>query len=124
MDIFLVALGGAIGAIARYSLSLQFSKWFGTGFPSGTFFINLTGSFLLGLFLGLVSRGFFSDESYRWLVAVGFCSGYTTFSTYTFETLSLLRAKLYWRAIAGYLLGSTVFGFLAAVLGFGIGGGF
>lgn len=121
LDILLVGAGGFLGAQARYGLSNFASRKWGTAFPYGTIIINLSGSFLLGLFLGLVGRAILADEAYRWLVAVGFCGGYTTFSTYTYETLTLLRERKRLAGLAANLVGSYVAGLLAALVGFGLG---
>lgn len=85
----LVAVGGAIGAVARYLLGLWIATRVGPDFPWGTFAINLTGAFLIGVVLGLATAGVISPEL-RLLLAVGVLGGYTTFSTFSYETLELL----------------------------------
>ncbi len=123
-DILLVGAGGFLGAQARFGVSNYASRKFGTAFPYGTYFINLSGSFLLGIFLGLVSQTILADESYRWLVAVGFCGGYTTFSTYSYETLTLLRERKPFAGLAVNLVGSYLLGLLTALAGFWLGNSF
>ncbi len=120
-DILLVGAGGFFGAQARFGVSNYFSKKWGTAFPYGTVIINLSGSFLLGLFLGLAGKAIFADEAYRWLVEVGFCGGYTTFSTYTYETLTLLRENKMSAALTANLIGSYFLGLLVALGGFWLG---
>ena len=120
-DILLVGAGGFLGAQARFGVSNYFSKKWGTAFPYGTIIINLSGSFLLGLFAGVAGKAIFSDEAYRWLVAVGFCGGYTTFSTYTYETLTLLREAKPQAALAANLIGSYCLGIVIALGGFWLG---
>ena len=121
LDIFLVGAGGFVGANARFIVATYFAKRFGTSFPYGTLFINVTGSFILGLFLALAAHAVITDEALRWLIAVGFCGGYTTFSTFTFETLTLIREKRPFQAIFGNVLVSYVLGLAAALLGTVIG---
>lgn len=123
-DILLVGAGGCLGAQARYGLSNFVSQKVGTAFPYGTYLINLSGSFILGLFLGLASRAILADETYRWLIAIGFCGGYTTFSTYTYETLTLLREGKPLPGLVSNLVGSYLLGLLAALAGFWLGTAF
>ncbi len=87
-----VAVGGAIGALARYGLNLLFAKTFAP-FPFATFFINITGSFLIGFLLIFSQDKFPANENLRLLIIVGFLGAYTTFSTFEFETFELLQAK-------------------------------
>jgi CrcB protein len=87
-----VAVGGAIGALARYGLNLLFAKTFAP-FPFATFFINITGSFLIGFLLIFFQDKFPANENLRLLIIVGFLGAYTTFSTFEFETFELLQAK-------------------------------
>ncbi len=116
-DLLAVGTGGFVGAVARYAMANWAANRYGVAFPYGTFIINLTGNFVLGLFLALAARSVFPDPAYRWLVAVGFCGGYTTFSTYTYETLALLRQKKIRLALLNNLFGSYFLGLLAAFLG-------
>lgn len=89
MNVLLVAIGGAIGAAARYLVGAWLSSLLGSDFPWGTFFINVTGSFLIGVVLVLVQGGALPVGA-RHFVAVGILGGYTTFSTYSYETLGLV----------------------------------
>lgn len=82
-----VSIGGIVGACARYFLSRFSAKILGTSFPWGTLLINVTGSFLLGLFLVYTSERVFVDPKWRLLVAIGFCGAYTTFSSYAYESM-------------------------------------
>ncbi len=118
--IWWVGLGGFLGANCRYWLGLWIVERFGPSFPIGTLTINTTGSFILGLFFALVSDRLPVDPAVRLLIAVGFCGGYTTFSTYSYEALTLLAERAY-LAAATYVIGSVVLGLLAVWLGAALG---
>lgn len=111
MGVIYVALGGAIGAAARYLVTNWMSSWFGPGFPWGTFFANVSGSFLIGIVLILVEGGSL-PEGARLLLAVGILGGYTTFSSFSHESLQLMSNG----AILGALF--NMFGQLALGLVF------
>jgi len=114
-----VALGGALGAPARYGIALAVHITPGT-FPWGTFWINVTGSFALGLFLAVVLRRYPSARYLRPFVASGFLGSYTTYSTFAVETDLLIRNGH--AATAGaYVMGSIVVGIAAAGLGARLG---
>jgi len=87
----LVAIGGLVGSVARYWLSGAVQDVTGPTFPSGTLAVNIVGSFVIGLVMALaLERGLLGDES-RILLTTGFCGGFTTMSTFSYETLALLR---------------------------------
>ncbi len=113
--LLLVAAGGALGAVVRYLLGLWVASRVGPDFPWGTFLINVTGSFLIGIILGLVSEGYLSAEA-RLFLAVGILGGYTTFSTFSYETLELLLDGNM-RAFLFNALGQLVGGLVAVYLG-------
>ena len=94
-----VMLGGALGTLARYAVSVLMQPW-SREMPWGTVAINGTGSLLIGLFgtLTLAGGRFPAPESLRLFVMIGFCGGYTTFSSFSLQTLDLLRAGGYGRA--------------------------
>lgn len=86
MNVLLVALGGAAGSLLRYGCS----RWLNSAtFPYGTFAVNMTGSFLIGLLMAVVSKQ--SDEPTRLLLITGFCGGFTTFSAFSWEGVQLLQ---------------------------------
>jgi CrcB protein len=88
-----VALGGALGSVARYVCTLGAARWLGTAFPWGTLFVNVAGSFAIGLLAALVStdgRSALGADA-RAFVLVGILGGFTTFSSFSLETLSLAR---------------------------------
>jgi CrcB protein len=89
--LLLVGLGGVLGANARYLISTWAAGRFGTAFPYGTFGINASGSLLIGFLLTVVVDRLGNDPAARWLVATGFLGAYTTFSTFAYETVALLR---------------------------------
>lgn len=88
-----IALGGAIGSMSRYGVSRIFTFWFGETFPWGTLACNVTGSFIIGILSGLTGpdgRAMVSPDI-RQFMLVGFCGGYTTFSSFSLQTLALIR---------------------------------
>jgi CrcB protein len=115
---FWVGLGGFLGANARYWLGGWISERWGTSFPWATFVINITGSFILGLFLTLITERYAVPRTpiLRLVVAIGFVGGYTTFSTFEFETLALVQTGTWLRAF-GNAFGSLFVGFLSVWLG-------
>lgn len=119
-DLLLVGLGCILGANARYAVSNWTAKRFGTAFPWGTLCVNLTGSLVLAAILTVPAGAVLAGADLRLLLATGFLGSYTTFSTFSFETLALLREGAY--GLAGLnVLGSTLFCLLAAALGVALG---
>ncbi len=112
-----ISLGAIAGALCRYYLTLWFAKVFGTEFPYGTFFINLTGCLGMGFFMTLVlERVTDIPMEVRLMVTTGFLGAYTTFSTYGLETFSLLTGGGFLRAIF-YWFGSAFLGVVAVQVG-------
>lgn len=110
-----LALGGVLGTLARYSLGGWVHSWAGAAFPWGTFAVNLLGSFLLGLAIRGAEVSALSPEV-RGMITVGFCGAFTTFSTFTFETFSLMQEGAWVRASL-YAFGSLGMGLAAMALG-------
>lgn len=115
-----ISLGAIIGANARYLISSWAAERWGASFPYGTLLINLTGSLIVGVFLTFATQRALVDPRLRLLIAVGFCGSYTTFSTYTYESINLMLNGS-WGAGLLNLLGSSGLGLLAVALGILIG---
>ncbi|UBF29036.1 fluoride efflux transporter CrcB [Kovacikia minuta CCNUW1] len=111
-----VSLGAISGALSRYYLTQWFAQWLGTGFPFGTFFINITGSLVMGFFVTLTLQRAISSPDLRLFVAVGFLGAYTTFSSYSLDTANLLQTGNRGLALF-YWLGSPVLGLIGLELG-------
>ncbi|KZB80650.1 fluoride efflux transporter CrcB [Amycolatopsis regifaucium] len=98
MTVLFVALGGGAGAILRYLTDLRTRAWLGGAFPWGTLAVNVAGSAVLGFLTGWALHGG-QPDTVRSLLAVGFCGGLTTFSTFGYETLRLFTATARLRAV-------------------------
>lgn len=111
-----ISLGAIAGALSRYYLTLEVSQWLGTAFPLGTFLVNLSGAFAMGLFATLTLERTIILPELRLMIAVGFLGSFTTFSSYELEseqllvTRSLTVTSLYW-------LGSAILGVICLELG-------
>ena len=112
-----IACGSALGGLARYLVSRGLLPW-STGFPLGTLLINVAGSFLIGYYGTLTLPGgrYAAGENARLFVMVGFCGGFTTFSSFSLQTLDLLRSGMWLRSAANVLL-SVVLCLAAVALG-------
>ena len=117
---FLVALGGGIGSAVRYLVGGWFANRFGPGFPYGTFVINVSGSFIIGFFLAFAQERVSPGPYWRLFFAVGFVGGYTTFSTFEYESVRLFQDG---ELLLGgmYLVGSVAAGLIAAIGGIALG---
>ena len=113
----LLTAGGIAGANARFLVSGWAARRYAT-FPAGTFIINVSGSFLLGLLLSFTAAASHAAQAadIRLLVGTGFCGAYTTFSTFTFETLALARQRDHLPALLN-LVGSVLLGVIAGTAG-------
>ncbi|WP_342552469.1 fluoride efflux transporter CrcB [Paenibacillus sp. FSL R7-0652] len=110
-----IGAAGVLGALVRYSLGKAVSGKLGTSFPWGTWIINVSGSLLLGMLYGAHQAAMLSD--FTWIVwGTGFCGAYTTFSTFGYETLTLMGQRRYGRAIL-YVVSSVVVGVLGCMTG-------
>jgi fluoride exporter len=112
--ILAVAAGGALGSVARYLVGIGSGKLFGTSFPWGTLIINVTGSFLIGAFVGLFATKWDLSQAARIFLTVGICGGYTTFSTFSLDAWYLIE-RGQTLSSAAYMLTSTVLSVSALV---------
>jgi fluoride exporter len=116
MNIFIIGIGGFVGAVSRYGLSLWIGQRWGRTFPLGTFVINVSGSFLIGLLMTVMAERFTVNPQWRLLLVVGFLGAYTTFSTFEYETGALLKDSEWAFAMLNIIL-SVVVGFIALKFG-------
>jgi len=113
---FLIAVGGSLGAIARYWVGSEVANRLGTKFPYGTFVINISACVIIGFSLTYLGKRADLNPAWRFLIPTGFVGAYSTFSTYEWETLSSLRTGAFSLA-ALYAIGSLVLGLVAAWAG-------
>lgn len=111
--IILVGIGGFFGSVCRYLVASLFVKTFSSPFPYGTFIVNILGCLLIGIFYGLSKNYNWFNPALAILLATGFCGGFTTFSSFAYENLTLLQAGSY-LTFAIYSTLSFVLGLLAA----------
>jgi len=112
----LVLIGGGTGAMARYAAGSAIMIRFGGKFPLGTLVINVTGSFLIGFLMTMLTERFKLDPNWRLLLVVGFLGGYTTFSSFEWETYSALRDGARWTGALN-VVSSVMLGYAAVWLG-------
>ncbi len=114
--VLVVAIGGSIGAAARYLVSNWAAERFGSNFPYGTLIVNVVGCFIIGAFMVLVTERVIANPYWRLLVTVGFLGGLTTFSAFGYETLKLVEdAQFQWAAYN--ILSNCILGILATWFG-------
>ena len=101
-----IFMGGGLGTLARWGLSGFVARHWGETFPVGTLVINVTGSFVIGLFAGLTGPDgrWLASPSFRQFFMLGICGGYTTFSSFSLQTLSLAQEEQWFRAGANVVL--------------------
>jgi CrcB protein len=115
-NFFIIGLGGFLGAVARYTVSLWIGQKWGRSFPLGTFAVNISGCFLIGLLMPLLTERFMINPQWRLFLTVGFLGAYTTFSTFEYETGSLLKDGELAIAMMNIIF-SVVVGFVALKIG-------
>ncbi len=114
--LLLIGMGGFLGSISRFLIGQGLHRIFDTVFPIGTMTVNIVGSFIIGVVYSLAERDNLISPEIRMFLAVGFCGGFTTFSSFAFDKLNLLKDSgfLY---LSLYLGGSVFLGLLAVYLG-------
>jgi fluoride exporter len=117
----IVVVGGAAGTLLRYVLGIAIMNRAGLRFPFGTVIINISGSFLIGFIMTMLTERLNPHPYWRLLLVVGFLGGYTTFSSFEWETLALVRDGSRWLGLVN-VVGSVVVGYLAVWLGSVIAG--
>lgn len=116
--LFVIGIGSFIGGILRYILSQYIQTAYLTNFPYGTWAVNILGCFLIGLVFGLTGKIHLTQE-WRLFLTTGLIGGFTTFSSFSYEAIVLLRDGLFWTAIV-YILISIVIGLFATFAGMSI----
>ncbi|MEI7897967.1 MAG: fluoride efflux transporter CrcB [bacterium] len=114
--IMIAGTGGFLGTVSRFLASRYFQNLFLSAFPFGTFIVNITGCLLIGVFFGLSQKGDFLSPEWRMFLTVGFCGGFTTFSAFAVENVTLLKdGDFFYFALYTGL--SVFLGLLATYLG-------
>jgi len=112
----LVLVGGGLGAVTRYAAASAIMSRFGGKFPLGTLVINVTGSFVIGYWMTSLTEQYQLDPRWRLFLVVGFLGGYTTFSSFEWETFTAVRDGALWSGMLN-VLSSVVLGYVAVWLG-------
>ena len=120
MQILAVALGGALGAVSRFCVGNIVGKCFGGALPYGTFLINIVGCFFMGLLMTVIAERQLLPSAWRLFLCVGFLGGFTTFSSFGFETFWLINHGKLVEAL-GYAGGSVLLGLASVIAGVYIG---
>jgi fluoride exporter len=113
---FLIAIGGALGSVARFWVGTTVAGRMGTRFPFGTLFVNISACLIIGLSVEILSRHANLNPSWRYLIPIGFIGAYSTFSTFEWEIFANLSNGAFWIAIL-YLSVSLISGLIAVALG-------
>ncbi|MDB4582366.1 fluoride efflux transporter CrcB [Draconibacterium sp.] len=114
--ILIVGAGGFIGSVMRYLVQIFVEKGLATTFPWGTFVANITGSLIIGIVFGLAEKGDLLSSEWRMFLAVGICGGFTTFSSFAYNNLMMIK-ELSFGQLLWNIGGSLFFGILAVYLG-------
>jgi CrcB protein len=114
--LLIIGVGGFLGSISRYLVQGWMIRLFASPFPIGTFLVNIIGSFLIGIIYAAAEKTGLLSTEWRFFLATGFCGGFTTFSTFSYEIVTMLRGGMTGYAML-YVLGSVVLGVLATLFG-------
>ncbi len=118
--LLLIGLGGGIGSMLRYMVQWSVSRHLHTVFPVGTFVVNITGCFLIGLFYAFAGRGNMMGTEMRFFLITGLCGGYTTFSSFSYENMELIKQS-HFLQFGLYSGLSVLTGLMATVAGMALG---
>lgn len=118
-SILLVGIGGALGSILRYIMSLVIKQFVNINFPIATFLINILGCLLIGILYGISEKNNLGNSSLNYLLIIGFCGSFTTFSTFANENFNLFQQQNFIIPLL-YITASVTFGILAVKVGYKI----
>jgi fluoride exporter len=119
LNFILISLGAIVGANLRFLISRDTARWLGPIFPYGTLSINIAGSFIVGFFMIWTTERVLADPRWRLLVVVGFCGGFTTFSSYAYETMAYFEQGQ-WLLLVTNVVASNLLCLLGALAGMGL----
>ena len=119
MQVILIAVGGALGSVCRYLLATAVQRYSSPFFPYGTFVVNVLGCLVFGVIMGAARQRFVLGPSERAFLLIGILGGFTTFSTFTYETLALLQDGEFVRAFTN-VGGQIIVGLVALWAGYSI----
>ena len=117
--LFYIGIGSCTGGISRYLLSKYVQNMTSSGFPIGTFMVNIIGCFIIGLLYGLFDRGNLMNTNLKLFLTVGFCGGFTTFSTFMGDNFQLIKAGNFFYCSL-YMAASIFCGYLLLFLGYSL----
>ncbi|MBD79381.1 MAG: fluoride efflux transporter CrcB [Crocinitomicaceae bacterium] len=118
-NFLLIFLGGGLGSVLRFVIAQYITRKIESGIPWGTLVVNIAGSLILGALTGFIHKMNLSGSQYTIFFTIGFCGGFTTFSTFAFENMQLIKNGD-WTQVILYTLASVILGILAAFVGFAL----